>query len=64
MIVQWRKSSHTGGANDEHCVELAPHEQGIWVRDSKNPDGGHLSFTSAEFGALVSWIKRHPERCS
>jgi hypothetical protein len=40
MIVQWRKSSYTGGANDEHCVELARFGQGIWVRDSKDPEGG------------------------
>nr|WP_285694897.1 DUF397 domain-containing protein [Actinomadura sp. NBRC 104412] len=62
MTVQWRKSSRSGVGDDKVCVELGRLEQGIWVRDSKNPDGGHLSFTSAEFGALVSWIKRHPER--
>jgi hypothetical protein len=61
MIGQWRKSSYTGGANDEHCVELAHLEQGVWVRDSKDPEGGHLSLTSTEFGALVSWIKRQPQ---
>ncbi|MFC6930822.1 DUF397 domain-containing protein [Actinomadura yumaensis] len=22
MTVQWRKSSFSGGVNDEHCVEL------------------------------------------
>ncbi|MFD0856868.1 DUF397 domain-containing protein [Actinomadura adrarensis] len=62
MIVQWRKSSYSGGANDEHCVELGRLEQGIGVRDSKNPEGGHLTLTSGDFGALLAWIKRHPER--
>jgi hypothetical protein len=61
MIGQWRKSSHSGGADDQHCVELARLEQGIWVRDSKDPGGGHVSLTSAEFGALLGWIKRQPE---
>jgi hypothetical protein len=62
MIVQWRKSSYTGGASDEQCVELARPEQEIWVRDSKDPDGGRLSLTPAEFGALVSWLKQGAER--
>jgi hypothetical protein len=62
MIVQWRKSSYTGGADDQHCVELASLNQQIWVRDSKDPEGGRLTFAPAEFSALLSWIKQHPER--
>jgi hypothetical protein len=64
MPVQWRKSSHTGGASDDFCVELARLDQGIGVRDSKNPEGGRLTFTPAEFGVLLSWIKQQPERYS
>lgn len=61
MTVQWRKSSYSGSANDDVCVELgrlAP-GLGIGVRDSKNPDGGHLTLTTAEFAGLVSLLKRH-----
>jgi hypothetical protein len=58
MNAQWRKSSYSGGANDDVCVELARHEQGIGVRDSKDPDGGHLTLTSSELGALAAWIKQ------
>ncbi|TDC59779.1 DUF397 domain-containing protein [Actinomadura sp. GC306] len=64
MIVQWRKSTHSGGADDEHCVELgrlAP-EAGIGVRDSKDPDGGHLALTAAQFASLIEQVKRHPAR--
>ncbi|TDC58642.1 DUF397 domain-containing protein [Actinomadura sp. KC345] len=64
MIVQWRKSTHSGGADDEHCVELgrlAP-GAGIGVRDSKNPDGGRLTLSIAEFASLIEQVKRHPER--
>ncbi|MFB4303278.1 DUF397 domain-containing protein [Actinomadura sp. NTSP31] len=64
MTVQWRKSSHSGGANDEQCVELgrlAP-RVGIGVRDSKNPNGGHLTLTSAQLTDLISQIQQHPER--
>ncbi|MFF0526045.1 DUF397 domain-containing protein [Actinomadura nitritigenes] len=58
--MQWRKSSYSGGADDEHCVELgrlAP-EVGVGVRDSKDPDGGHLTLTVGEFAALLARIKR------
>ncbi|QFG24084.1 DUF397 domain-containing protein [Actinomadura sp. WMMB 499] len=58
MITHWRKSSHTGGANDEQCVELGRLVQGIGVRDSKAPDAGHLGLTSAAFAALLDEIKR------
>ncbi|WP_433244451.1 DUF397 domain-containing protein [Actinomadura nitritigenes] len=62
--MQWRKSSYTGGANDNQCVELgrlAP-EVGIGVRDSKDPGGGHLTLTSAQFADVVSQIKHNAER--
>ncbi|MFB4306779.1 DUF397 domain-containing protein [Actinomadura sp. GTD37] len=64
MIVQWRKSTHSGGANDEHCVELgrlAPGD-GIGVRDSKDPAGGRLALSVAQFAGLVEQFKRHPTR--
>lgn len=59
MSVQWRKSSHSGGADDEFCVEVGRLPQGIGVRDSKNPAGGHLSLLPAEFAALIHQIKHH-----
>ena len=62
MIVQWRKSSYTGGVNDNQCVELGRLTSGIGVRDSKNPDGGHLTLTSAQFTDVINQIKQHTER--
>jgi hypothetical protein len=62
MTIHWRKSSYSGGANDDVCVELGRIEDGVGVRDSKNPEAGHLAFTSSEFGVLLSWIKQQPER--
>ncbi|WP_173098319.1 DUF397 domain-containing protein [Actinomadura verrucosospora] len=49
MSVQWRKSTYSGGVNDEHCVELGRlgAGAGIGLRDSKDPDGGYLTLTSA-----------------
>ncbi|SFP25491.1 DUF397 domain-containing protein [Actinomadura madurae] len=64
MIMQWRKSTHSGGADDEHCVELgrlAP-GVGIGVRDSKDPDGGHLTLSVAQFAGLIEQVKRLSER--
>ena len=42
MTEQWRKSSHSGGANDATCVELAKLPAGIGIRDSKDPAGPFL----------------------
>jgi hypothetical protein len=40
--VIWRKSSRSSNGGDT-CVELAKLPKGLLgVRDSKNPDGGHL----------------------
>ena len=63
MIVQWRKSSYSGGVNDEQCVELGRLglEAGIGVRDSKDPDGGHLTLSAAQFASLIQQVKRQPE---
>ncbi|MEU9870199.1 DUF397 domain-containing protein [Actinomadura sp. NPDC048021] len=64
MIVRWRKSSYTGGANDNQCVELgrlAP-GAGIGVRDSKDPGGGHLTLSSVQFASLIEQIKQDSAR--
>lgn len=49
----WRKSSLSADTNGE-CVEVASFGGGqVGVRDSKDPDGGHLTFTRTE---LAAWI--------
>ncbi|MFB4303279.1 DUF397 domain-containing protein [Actinomadura sp. NTSP31] len=62
MTVQWRKSSHSGGVDDKQCVELRQLVSGVGVRDSKDPDGGHLTLTPAQLTDLVGQIKRHTGR--
>jgi hypothetical protein len=49
--LTWRKSTYTGGADGQNCVELA--SQGA-VRDSKNPAGPILS---VDVTALVAAVK-------
>ncbi|NVI89177.1 DUF397 domain-containing protein [Actinomadura sp. BRA 177] len=63
MSVQWRKSTHSGGADDQHCVELGRlvPGAGVGVRDSKDPDGGHLILSLAQFAGLIEQVKQHPE---
>ncbi|MDL4775470.1 DUF397 domain-containing protein [Actinomadura xylanilytica] len=54
--VQWRKSSrsdHQGGA----CVEVASLTAVIGVRDSKDPDGPRLAFSTADWRAFTRQIK-------
>ncbi|MFF5265266.1 DUF397 domain-containing protein [Actinomadura viridis] len=49
----WRKSSASGDATDEACVEVAGLGGAVGVRDSKDPDGGRLAVGGAAFGGLV-----------
>lgn len=57
-MVEWRKSSRSGGVNDHACVEVAHLGDRIGVRDSKNPDGEPLGLGSREFSGLIARIKR------
>lgn len=58
MSVHWRKSSHSGGVDDKACVELGRLTHHVGVRDSKDPEGGHLSLTAGQFADLVRRIKQ------
>lgn len=57
-MIKWRKSSYTGGGNDNVCVEVAPVANGIWVRDSKDPEGGRLELRREQFAGLLARLKR------
>lgn len=64
MIVDWRKSSYSGGTSDHQCVELGRLSPGagVGVRDSKDPGGGHLTLSVAQFADLIEQVKRHASR--
>ena len=66
----WRKA--TASAGNGACVEVAglpasshsgPVEafpRGIYVRDSKDPDGGCLHFAAADWQAFVDRLRNRP----
>ncbi|KOX24240.1 DUF397 domain-containing protein [Nocardiopsis sp. NRRL B-16309] len=51
----WRKSSYSGAGKE--CVEVADVESGALVRDSKQPELGHLTFVSTEWSVFVTSVK-------
>jgi hypothetical protein len=52
--ARWRKSSHSGGAND--CVEVAELGKHAAVRDSKDIGRRPLLFSKAAMCSLVGGI--------
>lgn len=56
--TKWRKSSYSINGTGQ-CVELARLEVGIGLRDSKNPDQGHLTLTREALRGLLEAARRH-----
>jgi hypothetical protein len=48
MTPQWRKSSRSGGVNDQTCVEVARLSDVSWIRDSESPRPGHRVLARTE----------------
>ncbi|WP_020670683.1 DUF397 domain-containing protein [Amycolatopsis nigrescens] len=48
--MNWQKSSYSGGG--EECVEVALEPAEVGVRDTKDRDGGQLTFTPSAWYAF------------
>ncbi|MFJ2603473.1 DUF397 domain-containing protein [Streptomyces sp. NPDC087425] len=55
LDVEWRKSSFSGPHAD--CVELAPYQGTIAIRDSKAPHGPAILYPRASVAALIAGIQ-------
>ncbi|MDH6108841.1 hypothetical protein P3T36_002972 [Kitasatospora sp. MAP12-15] len=54
--LAWRKSTYSGGGGE--CVEVADGMPGVMpVRDSKDPEGGFLTFSADAWQAFVSGVQ-------
>jgi hypothetical protein len=54
--LAWRKAQSSVG--NGACVELAPVDGMVAIRDSKDPEGPILSYTVAEWHAFLDGAKR------
>jgi Domain of unknown function (DUF397) len=53
--ARWRKSSRSNG--EQACVELAFARSMVCIRDSKNPNGGHLDIDHSTFVSFLARVK-------
>lgn len=54
---RWHRSTASGASGN--CVEVAfTGGDNVYVRDSKDPDGGVLRFTSDEWRAFVNGVRQ------
>ncbi|MGW3652247.1 DUF397 domain-containing protein [Streptomyces sp. NPDC000878] len=57
QALNWQKSTFSGGAEGNACVEIADLRARVAVRDSKQPARGTLSFPPRAFTAFVETLK-------
>jgi hypothetical protein len=55
-VSEWRKSTRSSSGN---CVEVRADPAAILVRDSKDPEGGTLSFGRETFADFLDGVRRN-----
>ena len=58
----WQKSSYSGGADGNNCVEIAARPTQVAIRDSKAPADATLTFRLGAFAAYVEVLKADTSR--
>jgi len=53
--LNWRTATRSAGGN---CVQVAPVDGGVAVRNSRTPDGPVILYTTAEFAAFLDGARR------
>ncbi|MFI9629491.1 DUF397 domain-containing protein [Streptomyces sp. NPDC052042] len=54
VAYDWHKSSYSGDEGGQ-CVEVAAHPAAIHIRDSKTPEGPHLTITPTTWAAFADF---------
>ncbi|MER7754114.1 DUF397 domain-containing protein [Kitasatospora sp. NPDC097643] len=54
--VHWQKSSYSGGEGGD-CIECGQLAHAVLVRDSKDPNGPVLTFSSESWKAFISSVQ-------
>jgi hypothetical protein len=57
-VLLWRVSSWS---NSSGCIEVANSATTVFVRDSKNRDGGALSFAPTAWEGFINTIRTEPQ---
>lgn len=52
--IAWRKARACGSGS---CVEVMTHNGDVLVRSSREPAGGHLTFTADEWRVFIDGAK-------
>ncbi|GGV06884.1 DUF397 domain-containing protein [Streptomyces spectabilis] len=59
VAYAWRKSSYSD-EDGQACLEVATGPTAIHIRDSKDPNRGHLRVTPATWTAFLALPQRRP----
>jgi hypothetical protein len=54
-VLPWRTATRSGGGN---CVEVAPYNGMIAIRNSREPHGAILVYTPEEWAAFMDGAKK------
>lgn len=57
--LAWRKSTRSGGASNDACVEVAFAGPAVAVRDSKNAATAPLAFPARDWATFLSGLAHY-----